>query len=212
MRVPDVPDPMLEPRVHPWPAGKPIVRCHNVKIGATEFNTTTASRRFRPVLSSHDIVPTIYGAESGAGALSETVFHDVPIRGPARRIQRKSLIHLVLSTIVATRELRLAELHGAGLGRLNVTHAELIETSANQYPRTALWAQALHDRRDSFDGLVWRSRQFNDSLALMLWGDRVSRFDDLQFHPDESPLPLIAGPGLEMVQRLADDSGITVIA
>ncbi len=212
MRVPDVPDPMSEPRVHPWPAGKPIVRCHDIKMGATEFNTSTVSRRFRPVSSTDGVVPTIYGAESNAGALSETVFHDVPIRGPARRIQRKSLIHMVLSTVVATRELRLVELHGTGLGRLGVTHAELIETSASQYPRTALWAQALHDRSDSFDGLVWRSRQFNDSLALMLWGDRVSRFDDLQFHPDESPLPLIGGLGLEMVLELADASGITVIA
>jgi hypothetical protein len=30
-----------------------------------------------------------------------------------------------------------------------------------------------------FDGLIWRSRQFNDSFALMLWGDRVARFTDL---------------------------------
>lgn len=71
--------------------------------------------------------------------------------------------------------------------------------------------QALHDHDGAFDGLVWRSRQFNDSLALMLWGDRVSRFEDLQFDPDESPVPLFAGPGLEIVQGLANDFGITVI-
>jgi hypothetical protein len=211
MRVPDVPDPLPEPRVHRWPAGTPIVRCHEAKMGATEFNTTAASRRFRPVLSTHGTVPTIYGADMSAAALSETVFHDVPIRGAARRIQRKSLTHMVLSSIVATRELRLVELHGSGLGRLNVRHAELIETSASQYPRTALWAQALYDHADGFDGLVWRSRQFNDSLAMMLWGDRVSRFDDLRSDPGQPPLPLFFGPGFEMVLELANESGITVI-
>jgi hypothetical protein len=211
MRVPDVPDPLPDPRVQRWPAGKRIVRCHDASIGATEFNTTTASRRFRPVSSTHGTVPTIYGADESAGALSETVFHDVPIHGPARRIQRKSVIHTVLSAIVTTRELRLVELHGAGLGRLNVTHGELIETSASQYPRTALWGQALYDHTGGYDGLVWRSRQFNDSLALMLWGDRVSRFDDLQLDPGQPPLPLFAGPGWDMVLQLANDSGITVI-
>jgi RES domain len=210
--VPDMPDPLPEPRVHLWPAGMPIVRCHDAKMGATEFNSTAASRRFRPVSSANGIVATIYGADLRAGALSETVFHDVPIRGPARRIQRKALIHMVLSTIVATRELRLVELHGAGLGRLHVTHAELIETSASHYPRTAQWAQALHDGDGGFDGLAWRSRQFNDSLAVMLWGDRVSRFEDLQFDPNESPLPLFAGPGFQVVQELANDLSITVIA
>lgn len=211
MTVPDVPDPLPEPRIHSWPASAPIVRCHSATMGATEFNRTATSGRFRPVAGAKDIVATIYGADLREGALSETVFHDVPVRGRGRRIQRKALIHWVLSTIVATRELRLVELHGAGMRRLRVTHAELIETSSSQYPRTALWGQALHDHDGAFDGLVWRSRQFNDSLALMLWGDRVSRFEDLQFDPDESPVPLFAGPGLEIVQGLANDFGITVI-
>ena len=211
MRVPDVPDPLPSPRIHLWPAGKPIARCHKAEMGATEFNITTASRRFRPVSSPGGTVPTIYGADMSAGALSETVFHDVPIRGPARRIQRKSLTHMIVSNIVATRELRLVELHGAGLGQLNVRHAELIETSASQYPRTAVWAQALYDHAGGFDGLIWRSRQFNDSLAMMLWGDRVSRFDDLQSDPDQPPLPLLLGPGFEMVLELANNSGITVV-
>jgi hypothetical protein len=118
---------------------------------------------------------------------------------------------MVFATIVSNRDLRLVELHGAGLRRLQTTHAELIESSARQYPRTARWGQALHDHPEEFDGLVWRSRQHNDSLALVLWGDRVSRFDDLQFDPDEHPIPLFAGPGFDIVQELANDFGITVI-
>lgn len=211
VRVPDVPDPLPEPLVDTWPKGRPIIRCHSINMGATEFNTTEASRRFRPVICAKGTVATIYGADLEQGALSETVFHDVPVRGKAKRIQRRALIHMVLSTIAPTRELRLVRLHGAGPNRLQVTHANLIETSSRQYPRTALWGQALYDHDPTIDGIVWRSRQFNDSLALMLWGDRVDRFEEVEFDPDTAPLPLYVGDGLAKVQQLAYDCGITVI-
>lgn len=211
-RVPDVPVPLKTPRLHLWPADKPIVRCHNVAMGATEFNTTLASRRFRPFHDSAGaVVATIYGADLIEGALSETVFHDVPVRGPGRRILRKALVPMMLSTVMPARNLRLVELHGAGLARLGVTHGELIESSSRQYPRTALWGEALYDHADRFDGLIWRSRQFNDSLALMLWGNRVDRFADLQAHPDTAPVPLFAGDGFEAVQELADAVKITIV-
>lgn len=212
MRVPDVPQQLPEPRIHSWPSRQPIIRVHHVEVGATEFNSTAVSRRFRPIRTRSGVVATIYGADKDEGALSETVFHDVPVRGgPGRRVQRKMLIPLVLSTIIPARPLRLVELHGAGLRRLQVTHAELIETSARQYPRTAEWGQALHDHATSYDGLIWRSRQFNDSLAMMLWADRVAQFKHLTFDPDEPPLPLFAGDGYERILQLANDFGITVI-
>ncbi|MGB2920110.1 MAG: RES family NAD+ phosphorylase [Mycobacterium sp.] len=181
-------------------------------MGATEFNTTWASRRFRPIQNSRRaIVPTIYGADLVEGALSETIFHDVPIRGPGRRILRKALVPMVMSTIIPVRDLRLAELHGAGLRRLGITHGELIETGASEYPRTAFWGQALYEHTDRFDGLIWRSRQFNDSLALMLWGDRVTRFTDINPHPGSAPVPLFAGDGFEKVRELAEAVAITIV-
>jgi hypothetical protein len=179
-------------------------------MGATEFNTSNVARRFRPVICGGVVVPTLYGADLVPGALSETVFHDVPLTGPGRRVQRKSLVTMMRSTVIPRRDLRLVQLHGAGLGRLGVTHAELIESSAVEYGLTAAWGQALHDHAH-YDGLVWRSRQFNDSYALMLWGDRVDRFTDLEADPNLAPLPLFVGAGFEEVQQLADDCGITVI-
>jgi hypothetical protein len=211
VRVPDVPDPLPEPLEHIWEKGKPIIRCHHIEMGATEFNTTEVSRRFRPVAGAKGTVPTIYVSDLDQGALSETVFHDVPVQDKARRVQRRALIHMVLSTIAPTRQLRLVRLHGAGLRRLQVTHGKLIETSSRQYRRTALWGQALYDCDPDFDGLIWRSRQFNDSYALMLWGGRVDRFKHLKFDRTQAPLPLYVGEGLEKVQQLADDCGITVI-
>jgi hypothetical protein len=211
MRVPDVPDPLPDLRVHTWPAHQPIFRCHHMSMGATEFNASHVSRRFRPVTRGGDVVSTLYAADLPQGALSETVFHDVPVRGKGRRVLRRALVPMVRSTLTPIRSLQLVELHGAGLRRLRVTHGELIESSSRQYPPTAAWGQALHDLADH-DGLIWRSRQFNDSFALMLWGDRVSRFDDLEVDLDDAPLPLYAGAGFDEVQQLADDCGITVIS
>lgn len=211
VRVPDVPDPFPQPLEDTWPAGRPIIRCHHIDMGANEFNTTEVSRRFRPVRGTAGTVPTIYGADLDQGALSETVFHDVPVTGKAKRIQRRALIHMVMSTVTPTRDLRLVRLHGSGPRRLQASHANLIESSSRQYPRTAMWGQALYNVKPKFDGIIWRSRQFNDSYALMLWGDRVLRFKHLKSDPDTAPLPLYLGEGLERVQQLADDCGITVV-
>lgn len=210
MRVPDVPNPLPPPFVSVWDAGRPIIRCHNSAVGATEFDTSDKSRRFRPVKSQGAVAPTLYGADLVRGALSESVFHDVPVRGKGRRIQRKALVPMILSTVIPKRDLRLVKLHGDGLKRLGVTDAELIESSARQYPRTAAWGQAFYDHGD-YDGLVWRSRQFNDSYAVMLWGDRVVRRKDIDVDTTSAPLSLFLGSGFEEVQQLADDCLITVI-
>jgi hypothetical protein len=210
VRVPDVPKPLPKPLEDIWPAGRPIIRCHNVALGATEFNASTDSRRFRPVQSHCAIVPTLYGADLVKGALSESVFHDVPVRGNGRRIQRKALVPMMRSTVIPKRDLRLVRLHSDGLKRLGVKHAELIESSARQYPRTAAWGQALYDLGDH-DGLVWQSRQFNASYAIMLWGDRVKRRKDIDVDEANPPLSLFLGPGFDEVQQLADDGLITVV-
>jgi hypothetical protein len=210
VRVPDVPKPLPKPLEDIWPAGRPIIRCHNVALGATEFNASTDSRRFRPVQSHGAIVPTLYGADLVKGALSESVFHDVPVRGNGRRIQRKALVPMMRSTVIPKRDLRLVRLHSDGLKRLGVKHAELIESSARQYPRTAAWGQGLYDL-GNHDGLVWQSRQFNASYAIMLWGDRVKRRKDIDVDEANPPLSLFLGPGFDEVQQLADDGLITVV-
>lgn len=210
MRVPAVPTLLPPPLDDIWPAGRTIIRCHNVALGATEFNTSNDSRRFRPITSHGAIVPTLYGADIVKGALSESVFHDVPIRGKGRRVQRKALVPMMRSTAIPKRDLRLVKLHSDGLKRLGVTHGELIESSASQYPRTAAWGQALYDL-GGYDGLVWRSRQFNDSFAVMLWGDRVKRRKDIDVDAANPPLSLYLGAGFDEVQQLADDCLITVV-
>jgi len=206
----DPPDPEeREPLVHGWPKGERIHRCHDVRFGATEFNPGLGGGRFHPLYAAGGgKVPTLYGANTVAGALSETLFHHVPVRGAHRAIRRGTLFTLLLSTLAPRRELRLAQLHGYGLRRLEVSRKELIDSEAVQYPATRGWGEALHRSPLELDGIIWVSRQHDTSFACVLFGDRVDRSD---LDVVEPPMPLVWGPGFDQVQRAAEASGIAVL-
>jgi hypothetical protein len=192
-----------------WPRGQGIVRCHDSRFGATEFNPGLGHGRFHPFQDSRgDLVPTLYGASSLDGALSESIFHNVPVRGPGRAIRHSALRPMQVSTVAARRDLTLIQLHGHGLGRLGVSRAELIDAEVRQYVRTAAWAAALHIRQKGADGLIWVSRKFDTSFALVIFGDRVARGD---LEVIEPPLPLFVGAGYDEIQRWAGLAGITVL-
>lgn len=151
---------------------------------------------------------TLYAANSADGAFSETIFHNVPVRGPDRMILVSWLKTIVLSELACKRDLSLVQLHGYGLRRLGLSRDELIEAQPDQYDRTTAWARVLHGWSEKIDGLVWVSRQHDTSHSLVLFGDRVSREDLLV---TEVPVPLSPDRGLEMVQRAADQAGITIV-
>ena len=209
-----VPDPpassALDPLTETWEPGRLLIRCHRAEYGATEFNPGKGSPgRFGPFLDAKgDSVPFLYAADSIHGAISETLFHDVPVRGPGRAILHSRLLPMLVSTLASRRALTLVQLHGFGLRRLQVSRVELIESKASQYQRTAAWARALHACRPDADGLVWISRQHDSSRALILFGDRLQR-KDLEIV--EAPLSLYDGIGLEKVQVAAEKAGIAIL-
>jgi len=207
--VPAPPDPSeLNPLIHEWDAGRPILRCHDTRFAATEFNRTGSEGRFRPVRSKGRIVGTVYGAQDDAGAIAESVFRPVPVGTAVRQVGRARLVPLMISTLASNRTLRLASLHGNGLRRAGASRAQLIDSEADQYAALAAWGQALHDCPATPDGIVWRSRHYDDSYAFVLFGDRVRR-NELQVV--EPPLPLAVGRGLERVMELAEQADITII-
>jgi hypothetical protein len=204
-----VPSAILDPLLETWEAGRPLLRCHNVSFGATEFNPGLGRGRFHPFADRYGYtVPVLYAADGLDGVLSETVFHGVATDGQSRLIRQDSLRPLVVSTLVARRDLCLAQLHGHGLRRLGLNRRDLIDSEADGYAASARWAQALHRASRSVEGLVWVSRQHDRSLALMLFGDRVERRDLLV---TEVPVPLLAGKGFEQVQTAAEAAGITIV-
>ncbi len=206
-RVPDPPSPdSLKPLLFIWKKGLLLFRCHNIRFGPVQFNPGLGLGRFHPFRDAHgNVVPTLYAAEDVEGTFSETVFHNVPVRGPGKRIRRARLKHLVLSALICHRDLRLAQLFGFGLRRLGLSRLKLIEASKGQYPRTAAWAQALHDCDEHLDGLIWVSRQNDGTRSVVLFGDRVPASSLRSIDPF---VPLEYGPGYEAVLNAADRAGI----
>jgi hypothetical protein len=154
------------------------------------------------------VVPTLYGASNIDGALSESIFHNVPVRGSERAVRRSSLRPMQVSTVASRRDLTLIQLHGHGLARLGVSRAELIDSEVRHYARTVAWAAALHERQKDADGMIWVSRKFDTAFGLVLFGDRVDRSD---LEVVEPPLPLFLGEGYDEIQRIAGLAGITVL-
>ncbi|MFL6258701.1 MAG: RES family NAD+ phosphorylase [Thermoanaerobaculia bacterium] len=200
---------MLKPLLFTWKKDRLLVRCHNARFGPTSFNPGLGSGRFHPFEDDHgNLVPILYAAEHPDGALAETIFHDVPVRGPAKRIRRSSLAPLVLSPVSPSRDLSLAQLFGFGLRRLGVSRRELIEVSKKQYPRTTAWARALYLSDENIDGLIWVSRQNDGVQSIVLFGDRVP---SSALRSAGTSLPLRDGPGYDLVLAAADRAGILIV-
>ena len=185
------------------------MRCHDSSFGATEFNPEFGHGRFHPFRGDEgEVVPTLYGANTLEGALSESIFHNVPLRGPLRSIRRSVLRPMQISVLAPRRELRLVQLHGFGLRRLGLSRADLIETEVRHYSQTASWAAAFHARSKEVDGLVWVSRLHDTAFALVLFGDRVARAD---LEVVEPPMPIFLGEGFSRVEDAAEKADITIL-
>lgn len=205
------PDPStLDPLFVEIATGTPLVRVHSLSRSAADFNPGLGRpSRFAPLhLANGDSIPTLYAATTMAGALSESVFHDVPYRGRGKRILVSRLTGLALSTLIVDRPLRLAHLAGLGLRRLGVRRRDLIETGPRSYSRTAEWAVALHASPPAPSGLAWVSRQDDTASAILLFGDRIPAGS---LRVASAPVPLDQGPGLALVDDAATLAATTVV-
>lgn len=214
--VPAAPDPSsVSPLEYVWARGREFHRCYNIHYGAREYfaGGDRIRGRFHPFtpVGGDGQVPVPYGADHELGALSETVFHDVPVRG-AKEVPYSKLLHRALIRLTPTRDLRLVDLTSDGLRRLGLSRPELIESGPRSYEDTARWARALHAHEGGprFDGLCWVSRQRDTSLAVMLFGDRVET-ETLVVPDDAHVMPLAVGAGLDLVCLLADRAGIAIV-
>lgn len=205
------PDPAsLAPLVIEIAAGTPLVRVHSTARSADAFNPGAGRpSRFAPLHRTDGTpIPTLYGATTIAGALSESVFHDVPYRGRGKRILASRLNGLALSTLIVRDPIRLALVAGLGLRRLGVRRRDLIESGPGTYAQTAAWALALYNCPVAPSGLLWVSRQDDTANALLLFGDRVPAGS---LRIASKPVPLDGGPGFALVDDAATLGAITVV-
>ena len=209
--VPAPPASGLNPLLAVWPAGAVLYRSYSATWGLRSFYAGDAEHRgrFHPFNPGRrrKPLPVLYASESVAGALAESVFHDVPPRG-TRVVDAGKLAHQLCVPMTAGRDLLLADLAGAGLARIGVTRGKLIDGGPRTYPATARWAKALHDQTD-VDGLLWVSRLHDLSRNVVLFEDRV---DSSELGPAEGRalLALGSGIGFDLALDLADQMGITI--
>ncbi len=200
-----------------WPADLSMLHVHDSGRDANAFwgGDRAHRSRFSPVAPhggrypGDDPVPVLYVADEVEGALSESVFHDIAPTGSRRRMPLAKLETRTLTELTPTRDLRLVDLRSDGLHRLRISRADLIETGPAYYPQTALWAAALHARVEGYDGMTWVSRQFDTSMAAVLFGDRVTAAE-MPVPRGGLALPLGVGAGLEMVLERAERIEVTI--
>jgi hypothetical protein len=181
---------------------------HLASYRATEFNPSKdGDARFSPIQRPDGtVIPVLYGASTLAGALMETVFHDVPTPpdGYVLDIEKLREQNLVVSRIRPKRRLQAVDLSTKGLKRLGLHRTDLIDTSVTAYPLTRGWAEWLHGATTA-RGLLWTSRQDDAARAVALFGDRLS---EPAFKVEVDREPLCEDEYLDPLLELAEHIGI----
>jgi hypothetical protein len=194
-----------------WPAGETLWRVSRDPAG-TEFSTSDErSHRFSPLLAADgSVVPAWYGATSQAGAIFESVFHDIRPSHREPRVMPNAYVERVLAQVVTARPLALVDLTTVGLHRIGTTRTALIESTSRSYAWTVEQALILRAAAPHADGFMWVSRAHDTSRCVVLYGDRG---DPAMLAPGSDPaLPLALGTGLELLRKLADAAAITIVS
>jgi len=195
-----------------WGKGVTLFRVHRAVYSPTQFNPSKAGdARFSPlILPTGEVVPTLYAGTTLDCALMETVFHDVPFAPGLKTVSKKTIVHgQMRSSMRAVRDLSLIDLRSIALRRLGLTRRELIKTEAAQYPVTRSYALRLYEQLPSAEGMIWTSRQDDQSQALVLFETRLEGFVLEQLKHSES-LILADGSASSDVLALADRLGVLI--
>lgn len=175
------------------------------------FSSAARSNRFSPMRDgTGTIVPAWYGASSEAGAIFESVFHDIRPSHRAPRVMPNQYADRVLAPVVTSRPLTLVDLTTSGLHTIGISRARLIESTSQRYDWTNDVAARLRAAARTADGFVWVSRAQDTSRCVVLYAD-PRRPSMLAEAPTGGPLPLDVGPGLALLRALATAARITVV-
>lgn len=191
------------------PVGTVLWRIHAGKLAGDTFNPGFGASRFAPIGPVRKRVPTAYAAEGFEAAVYETIFHDLDPTQTFKTFPLSRLADVRCSVLRVASPLALRSFLAPDLMKLGVARTQLIDTPAREFPDTRRWSAALHRKDVATHGMVWESRPYPSSQAMMLFGDRVP--------PGALSLVSTSGidgdPGLAMrFKALADRSGVTLVA
>ncbi len=167
-------------RMERFAKGHTVYRVHteiySPEGGVVRFNDSSrGNARFSPIHNrTGKIIPTLYAGVTYNCALMESVFHDVPIGmvGPVI-IDPVKLDDLVCSEIETLKDILLIDPTSTGLRQFGLKNPDLIDTVADSYPITRVWAEALYEQNPDAQGLFWTSRMQNRAQSFMLFGTRL---------------------------------------
>jgi hypothetical protein len=193
-----------------WPAGRILWRVARDANGTAFSANARRLQRFSPVRGpSGDVAPAWYGSTSVAGAIFESVFHDIRPHHRDPRFSPNAYLERVLVAVATARPLTLVDLTTDGLHSIGTSRASLIDSTSARYAWTVDIATELREAAPVADGFVWVSRARDTSRSLVLYADRCGA-DALVPGPGET-MPLAIGPGLGLLRRLAEEARITFV-
>lgn len=165
-------------------AGTEIHRVHQTGFGATGYNgTNKGDARFSPIYDpSGKIIPTIYGGETFECATCEIILRcpDTPKLDPKTGLPPLEIIHpsdyaLYSHSVVRTNvDLNLVDLRILGQRKIGVHSNLLLAGPKSTYPATRGWAEQIHAKCPTAQGLYYTSFQCGPNYAVVLFGDRIA--------------------------------------
>lgn len=209
-----MPSARLTPLFTTLPAGTQLIRAHALGRRPDQFVPGLGNTRFAPLRLESGFVPHLYLAESVEAAIYEGPLHDLDFDQPDPQIEFSALSGWTLSVLATTQDLKLVDLCTPGLNRLRLHRRQLIDTSPTDYPHTRIWAQALH-AAGARQGLTWTSRLDDRSRSFVIYGDPVREGKRPPSAPlllGQGPLPLALPPLRELLEKVCQDSGVTIIS
>ena len=163
-------------------AGTELHRVHLDAFGSTEFNgTDKGNARFSPIRdASGAIIPTIYAAQSFECAACEIILRcpDVSPRNrtkvaPPEIVYPGDYRLHTHSHVRTKRDLNLVSITTTGQRKIGVNSNALLAGPRSTYSITRGWAEKIHARCSSAQGLYYTSYQYGPEFAVILFGDRV---------------------------------------
>ena len=103
-----------------------------------------------------------YAAEEEKIAFIETLMHSTS----ARHVRKSSLVLRGLARVLASGELKLVDLSGAGLGHIG---ADNNLCTNPHYSMSQRWSRALYEHPEAPDGIYYRSRRDPSGMSVALF-------------------------------------------
>lgn len=155
------------------PVGALLWRIHAERLAGDAFNPGFGASRFAPIGPARKPTPTAYAADGFEAAVYETIFHDLDPAQPFKTYPLTKLADVRCSVLRVASPLALRSFLAPDLMKLGVARNQLIDTPAREFPDTRRWSAALHRKDRATQGMVWESRPYPSSLAMMFFGDRM---------------------------------------